>query len=66
MKSLGAMIQQLDGLLNTRDLNAWENQFVTSLVLRTQQGRDTSRLTERQVDRMTELYRKHFADAEPA
>ena len=65
MKSIGAMIQQLDGLLNTGDLNSWETQFVTNLVLRTIHGRDTSMLTERQINRMTELYRKHFADAEP-
>ena len=66
MKSVGAMIQQLDGLINTGDLNAWESQFMTNLVLRTVHGRDTGTLSERQIDRLQELYVKHFGDAESA
>jgi hypothetical protein len=60
------MIEQLDGLINTGDLSQWENQFVTNLVLRTVHGRDTTTLTEKQIERLQELYCKHFADAEPA
>lgn len=66
MKSLGAMIQQLEPLLGTQDLTAWEQRFVENLIERTGCGRDTGKLTINQIARLEELYRKHFADAEPA
>ena len=66
MKSVGAMIQQLEALISTGDLNAWESQFMTNLVVRTVHGRDTGQLSERQIARLTELYQKHFGDAELA
>ncbi len=31
MVSLGTMIEQLDGMRDTSDLTAWENDFVTSI-----------------------------------
>jgi len=66
MKSLNAMVKQLEALLDTRDVSAWENTFLHSISVRADAGRDTSRLTDRQIARLEELYRKHFGDAEPA
>lgn len=63
MKSLGAMIQQLDGLVDTADLSDWENGFVENVVERTGNGKATSMLTERQVDSVETIYKKHFGDA---
>jgi hypothetical protein len=63
MKSLGAMIKQLEPLVGTDDLNAWETRFVENLALRTVEGHDTGALTEKQIERLTELYAKHFGDA---
>ena len=66
MKSLGAMILQLEPMLDTQDLTAWENRFVANIVEISDHGRLTLKLSINQVARLEELYRKHFADAEPA
>jgi hypothetical protein len=66
MKSLGAIVQQLEGLLDTPELTAWEDGFVRNIVERSDHGRHTGVLSINQIARMEELYRKHFADAEPA
>ena len=66
MKSLGSIVQQLEGLLDTPALTAWEDNFVRNIVERSDQGRNTGKLSINQIARMEELYRKHFADAEPA
>ena len=59
--SLGAKIKQLEGLLDTKDLSAWENSFLHSISVRTDCGHNTGPLTDRQVDRLEELWSKHFA-----
>ena len=66
MKSLGTMVQQLEAMLGTNDLTAWEDSFVRNIVERSDHGKQTGKLTINQIARMEELYRKHFADAEPA
>lgn len=63
MKSIGAMIQQLDGLVDTRDLTEWENEFVTNIVEGTINGKLTRKLTEKQIDVVQRIYRRHFGDA---
>lgn len=63
MKSIGAMITQLVALLDTRDLNAWENGFVRSVAERSNQGKNTLALTEHQLSKIEQLYTKHFGDA---
>jgi hypothetical protein len=65
-KSLGSMLKQLEALLGTQDLTAWEDNFVRNIVERSDQGRNTGKLSINQIARMEELYRKHFADLEPA
>jgi hypothetical protein len=59
--STNAMIRSLDGMLGTRDLSEWESGFVSSISDSTLAGKDTSRLTEKQLERLGELYRRHFA-----
>ena len=66
MKSLGAMIKQLEPLVGTTDLNAWEQRFVENVILRSNNGALTPRLSEKQITRIEELYAKHFGDARPA
>jgi len=63
MKSLGAMVLQLAGMVGTKDLSKWETDFVCSVGRRTADGEHTGCLSERQIDRIEELYRKHFGDA---
>jgi len=53
------MIRRLSGMLDTRDLSEWEQQFVRSLVEKLDAGRVTS-LTDRQVEILERLHGKHF------
>ena len=60
MVSTTTMIRPLAGLLDTRDLSEWEQQFVRSLAEKLDAGRVTS-LTERQVETLERLHGRHFA-----
>jgi hypothetical protein len=60
MVSTATMIEHLSGLLDTKDLNEWETGFVRNLHERAQSGQVTS-LTEKQVETLDRLYKKHFA-----
>ncbi|MDO8595671.1 MAG: hypothetical protein Q7R45_03510 [Sulfuricaulis sp.] len=59
--SIGTKIKQLEGLLDTKDLSDWENEFLHSISVRTDCGRDTTGLTGKQIERLEELWSKHFA-----
>lgn len=62
MKSIGAMVKQLSGMVETDDLNAWEDEFVQSIFDQTAGGTDTGFLSSAQVNQITKLYSKHFGD----
>lgn len=64
MKSLGAQVTQLYGLVGTKDLNSWETEFVESVWTWSREGKNTAAITEKQVVVIERIYRKHFADAE--
>lgn len=59
--SVGTMIEQLSGLLGTADLSDWEQGFVENMVRESGGGMKTSRLSEAQVDKVEQVWRKHFA-----
>lgn len=58
--STTTMIKRLEGLLGTRDLTAWEQDFVRKLAELAQAGQVTQ-LTGAQVDKLDELHGRHFA-----
>ena len=60
--SLGAMIEQIDGLWDTKDLTIWENGFVESVYEQYLLAkRDTRKFSAKQVEVIDRLWRKHFA-----
>jgi hypothetical protein len=59
--SLGTKVKQLEGLLDTKDLSDWENNFLHSVSVRTDCGRVTTGLSDKQIERLDELWGKHFA-----
>lgn len=59
--SIGGMLKQLACMVDTKDLTDWENGFLKNVLERSEQGARTSGLTEKQVDRIEQLWRKHFA-----
>lgn len=61
MASTNVMLQKVSGLLETEDLNDWEHGFVESVWERSEQGKRPDKLTTKQVERLEEIHRKHFA-----
>lgn len=62
MVSLGTMIDQLDGLRDTKDLSDWEQRFATSILERYLLAhKNTQVLTARQAEVVESIWAKHFA-----
>lgn len=59
--SIGSMIKQIAGMLGTGDLSTWEQSFVRSVVEQSNDGGDTSKLSDKQVEIVDSIFRKHFA-----
>lgn len=60
MKSIGAMIKQI-AALEVGDLTEWEDNFCLDMYLKTRQGKETSVLTDKQVEKIESIFNKHFA-----
>lgn len=60
MASLNTMVKKCAGLVGTKDVTPWEDQFLQSVLEKTAQGDNTTCLTEKQVDVLQRLYSKHF------
>jgi len=58
--SIGTMIRQLAGMVDTKDLSDWENRFLKNIVARSGDGARTSSLSEDQVEKIEEIWSKHF------
>lgn len=59
--SIGTQIIQLSGLVGTDDLNDWENDFVSDILDKTQDGKVTGTLNDRQIMTIERIYKKHFS-----
>lgn len=59
--SIGKMIEHCAGLIDTKDVSDWEDEFLQNIVERTENGKRTSALSEKQVQVVERIYRKHFA-----
>lgn len=60
MTAINTMVKRLAGLVDTSDVTEWENQFLKSVLAKTQQGDDTRCLTGKQLDVIEQLHDKHF------
>jgi len=62
MASIGTMIEQLNGMLDTVDLTEWENNFVASIVERYYvANKDACNFSSKQVESIERIWKKHFA-----
>jgi hypothetical protein len=61
MASTNTKIKQINGLTDTKDLNDWENDFVKSIYERTGGGTTPAQLTDRQLENVEKIWKKHFA-----
>lgn len=61
MTSLNIQVKRCAGLLDTKDLSDWEDDFILSIVERTDEGDNTTSLTEKQIEVLERIHNKHFA-----
>lgn len=61
MNSIGNMIKRIAGLQGTRDITEWEDNFIGSVVDKTEGGKETTRLSDKQVEVVERIHNKHFA-----
>ena len=61
MASLNTMVKQIAGLDGTKDITEWEQSFITSILQKTNNGDNTTSLTEKQIDSLESIYERHFA-----
>ena len=60
--SIGTMIEQLDGLRDTKDLTDWEHGFVTNVLQRyLVAGKDSRSITDKQVEVISRIWTRNFA-----
>lgn len=63
MKTIGAMVKQVEGLIDTDDLTTWENDFVSSICQQVKDNKaSTANLSSKQVEIIQRVYSKHFGD----
>lgn len=60
-KSIQQKIMQIEGLLGTKDIDEWQQEFIENIVERTQHGKITSGLSGKQLDVIEQIYNRHFA-----
>lgn len=61
MTSLNEMVRRIEGLQGTKDVSEWESNFCGSVARQTQSGKDTSKLSEKQIEIVERIHNKHFA-----
>lgn len=61
MTSLNTMVKKCAGLVGTKDVTPWEDQFLQSVLEKTGDGNNTTSLTEKQIDVLERIYGKNFA-----
>ncbi len=61
MPSINTQVRRVSGLLDTKDLSDWEQDFVSSITQQTHNGNNTSSLTDKQIECLERIYGKHFA-----
>lgn len=61
MASINTQVKRVSGLLDTKDLSDWEQDFVSSITQQTNDGNNTSSLTDKQIECLERIHSKHFA-----
>lgn len=59
--SIGSMIRALADLIGSGELSTIDQSFVRSAAEQSGQGADTSKLSDKQVEIIDSVYRKHFS-----
>lgn len=60
MASLNTMVKRVSGLTDN-DTSEWERKFIASIVRQTNDGDNTTSLSEKQIESLERIFDKHFA-----
>lgn len=58
--SIGKMVKSLLEMIGTGELTTYDQSFIRSAAEQSNQGADTSRLSDKQVEIVDTIFRKHF------
>jgi hypothetical protein len=61
MTTINTMVKRISGLAGTSDVTDWEDDFINSIVEQSDDGDDTSSLTEKQINVIERIFKKHFS-----
>lgn len=61
MSSTNVMIKRVSGLLGTKDLNPWEQNFVQNICDTSKQATRPDLLSPKQVEHLEKIFNKHFS-----
>jgi hypothetical protein len=61
MTSLNTMVKRISGLAGTNDVSDWEDDFILSIVEQTDEGNNTTSLTEKQITVIERIFHKNFS-----
>lgn len=59
--SIGTKLEQIVGLLGTRDVNSWEQGFIESVRGALPPHGQTTALSGKQVEKIEQIWTKHFS-----
>lgn len=60
MKSIGQMLETIDGLRGTKDVTAWEDEFIGSCMSKYGARKLSCQLSAKQVEIIERIFNKHF------
>ncbi len=61
MASTNTMLKQCAGLVDTKDVTDWQNGFLKSVLERSENGSRPDLLSEKQLEVLESIHRRHFA-----
>lgn len=61
MASTNTMIKQCSGLIGTRDITPWEDDFLRNILAASRNGDRPDLLSPPRVETLEKIYQKHFA-----
>lgn len=61
MTTLNTMVKRISGLAGTSDVTDWEDDFIQSVVEQTDEGDNTTSLSEKQISVIERIFRKNFS-----
>ena len=61
MKSIGQMLETIDGLRGTKDITPWQDSFIESCMTTYGARKLSNQLSYKQVEIIERIYNKHFS-----